>query len=1585
MLAGISVTQSSKSHKVPRQEKMEQVSTLFAALEAARYGRRADNQDADRSELTVGSQHGENTATCKQTCGRYRCVERNGVAIRSMPTEDSRHRKSRGPAFGEEIAAIAVVKTHQACGDVDYLQLADGGFCPMRISARHCWKVDKYTECRVRAQPDLRSAVLGTRTAGTRVYGTLVDCPMGGYPWLQLAGGTGYMLTQSGPRSKNLVPHERDDSDFFERVGSLPSENHAKFLSGLQEGDLVDVDLGSVTNDEGAVVALGQDLYYCGRRLGREAIPGSDGMCGPSNGPQCRSCKRYQARGPLSGQRGASDLVACQSPNTRWVVGKVAKNHVDLAGLGQLEVTVPDCERQHVEAAAQEIIDACSSSLFRWDQQALSFCHELEKTVRPLGEHTTESDLQQIVAAAPESGSELEIRLHCRPVLSVSVAEEEEDIGKVRAQASEELRTLTERLVQIDALIEHQQLHEDVVPTSKPDALAIVTHSALGSQPGACSEVQKKICEAVRSFWAAVDGASPAPVEEARPVNLFESAKRKRFVSIAPTDDDSLYRLTFLVDEHYHSVHVRVVQADKAAKVAKMAYLPLKSSAAFCYEHTWLANCTEESFEEAWKSCPVLCAPPYGVCDYAPNGFFTRRCAGLQRGPQLRIYERLSAEQETDGDSLGGRELDFNRANFGPKINVMARLQLAEISTELDSLAELNLAGKVGVVNRGGLSFVRKALIAQNAGAVALIIVNNESGSLYIGIDDDAPGDEDKVKIPVVSVRMKERESLAVAAAAGHRAILNLKRCDGRLNPTDDDFTKQYTFGPPGEEYIMYQHNRFAKQAQDLQEEKIQIQDDIRVLHHQVSSLDGILEVQRRLQQGYLDKVRWIRGSVKAREKWVAGSSLLAVEPQEDLDEATPREAQELTSAVGHICTHVPGVVNDEGARMTSSRDDPRYFCGRWFDRFNPNGNGQCGPDDGQHQCASCKRYETLHGQADQLMNWSWRPVVDSDAYPLQHGGRIDTGGVCRPAGVAILTLSTPVAGPAPTSPVAWISADLKTTMAERIAACTSLAYSYPQQLVGHRILMLHRDATKFGRKRRSHGWASSSPDNEIYTAAVIRGYSVDLGMHIVRADKALKQETNDSDDDSDEDSDDTDGTVEDLMMVDLGKVGFLVEPSSIPIAEREAVAALGTHTHVCTVCFCARPPETFTDFCFGRYKVDGHQVNVGEPRHPRSICSSCVRSHVTHELEGGKLVVRCPCEGCGRALQTRELAKHTTKAAYEALVCRIRDAENTNDQASIAAVLREAVSAGVELRRCPKCKVLIEKNQGCSSMRCYRCDHEFSWHRGEEIPMLQPAPSVETSSPSRRTSVQSGATSEPNGTANQVSRGEGSQKAVERVPDGWAVKYSTTKQVGRPYYVRVSDGHRQWDPPRQYGKVDAIAVIVVVCFFSAVLWRYIDTDVITNTVYWVISWGWWLVAAPFAAWRSTIWYIDSALTGGLGFVMLIEWLKCFDRVFHQSPRDQGVGARVRYIVLRKDQTSQRQISWLCTAAFLPVAAKVAWLFPHHDDGTGGAIAAAAVNTQVVLVVFSAAALGLAIAGLVLAAKRFRGSRYAAYIACCRG
>ena len=50
-------------------------------------------------------------------------------------------------------------------------------------------------------------------------------------------------------------------------------------------------------NDAGDRVAPGRQeefrhRFYCSQH---KDIPGSDGQCGPSNGPQCRACKRFQA------------------------------------------------------------------------------------------------------------------------------------------------------------------------------------------------------------------------------------------------------------------------------------------------------------------------------------------------------------------------------------------------------------------------------------------------------------------------------------------------------------------------------------------------------------------------------------------------------------------------------------------------------------------------------------------------------------------------------------------------------------------------------------------------------------------------------------------------------------------------------------------------------------------------------------------------------------------------------------------------------------------------------------------------------------------------------------------------------------------------------------------------------------------------------------------------------------------------------------------------------------------------------------------------------------------------------------------
>lgn len=110
------------------------------------------------------------------------------------------------------------------------------------------------------------------------------------------------------------------DSD---RTGSLSREEVLGALSLVLpiDRDKLEALLGQPcgeVNDEGARAALGDDSqaahpggdgrgkYYCGRRLGVDAIPGSDGQCGPHGGPQCASCLRLQRARAQADEKGAS-------------------------------------------------------------------------------------------------------------------------------------------------------------------------------------------------------------------------------------------------------------------------------------------------------------------------------------------------------------------------------------------------------------------------------------------------------------------------------------------------------------------------------------------------------------------------------------------------------------------------------------------------------------------------------------------------------------------------------------------------------------------------------------------------------------------------------------------------------------------------------------------------------------------------------------------------------------------------------------------------------------------------------------------------------------------------------------------------------------------------------------------------------------------------------------------------------------------------------------------------------------------------------------------------------------------------------
>ena len=69
------------------------------------------------------------------------------------------------------------------------------------------------------------------------------------------------------------------------RVILINKENTAPALAGSDQ---------VIVNRAGAPMKHGQGIgaytLYCGRRLGVAVIPGSDGVCGPNNGPQCPDC-----------------------------------------------------------------------------------------------------------------------------------------------------------------------------------------------------------------------------------------------------------------------------------------------------------------------------------------------------------------------------------------------------------------------------------------------------------------------------------------------------------------------------------------------------------------------------------------------------------------------------------------------------------------------------------------------------------------------------------------------------------------------------------------------------------------------------------------------------------------------------------------------------------------------------------------------------------------------------------------------------------------------------------------------------------------------------------------------------------------------------------------------------------------------------------------------------------------------------------------------------------------------------------------------------------------------------------------------
>jgi hypothetical protein len=126
---------------------------------------------------------------------------------------------------------------------------------------------------------------------------------------------------------------------------------------------------------------------------------------------------------------------------------------------------------------------------------------------------------------------------------------------------------------------------------------------------------------------------------------------------------------------------------------------------------------------------------------------------------------------KTASASGSGMTIDFNTSSFGPLPPASGTLgALANISTQagelgpgcstFDAANAAAVRGKVPIINRGGCNFALKVKNAQDAGAVAVILANNTTGSLVPG------GTDGTVTIPAVGVTQADGEALKASVTA---------------------------------------------------------------------------------------------------------------------------------------------------------------------------------------------------------------------------------------------------------------------------------------------------------------------------------------------------------------------------------------------------------------------------------------------------------------------------------------------------------------------------------------------------------------------------------------------------------------------------------------------------------------------------------------------------------------------------------------------------------------------------------------------------------------------------------------------------
>ena len=94
----------------------------------------------------------------------------------------------------------------------------------------------------------------------------------------------------------------------------------------------------------------------------------------------------------------------------------------------------------------------------------------------------------------------------------------------------------------------------------------------------------------------------------------------------------------------------------------------------------------------------------------------------------------------------------------------------AEPADACAPLTNINITGAIALVDRGTCSFVEKALAAQHAGAVGIIVANNRAGEPFFAMGFDHQ--YDAVAIVAVMVTRADGNELQQSVASSHETVM---------------------------------------------------------------------------------------------------------------------------------------------------------------------------------------------------------------------------------------------------------------------------------------------------------------------------------------------------------------------------------------------------------------------------------------------------------------------------------------------------------------------------------------------------------------------------------------------------------------------------------------------------------------------------------------------------------------------------------------------------------------------------------------------------------------------------------------------